>query len=142
MPFGSYGWRDRLFSTLPTSNPDGFKRQYPPGLARILSAHSGRIAIASAAEATRNVSELLQDIRNRDPQASDTEILSIVENGLATTQQTNPQKWRRWVDVFSVVFAGGVEAVKIVAPALGIPIEVGKRLYEIYDRNRKQLPSR
>ncbi|PSB20503.1 hypothetical protein C7B61_01940 [filamentous cyanobacterium CCP1] len=92
------------------------------------------------AEATRNVSELLQDIRSRHPQASDVEILGIVDSGLATMQQTNPQKWRRWVDVFSVMFAGGIEAVKIVAPVLGIPIEVCKRLYEIYDRNRKQLP--
>lgn len=93
------------------------------------------------AQATRNVSELLQDIRNRYPQASDAEILEIVENGLATMRKTNPQKWRKWVDVFSIVFSGGVEAIKIVVPELGIPIEVGKRLYEIYDRNRKQLPS-
>ena len=57
-------------------------------------------------------------------------------------QQTNPQKWRKWVDLFSVVFAGGLEAVKVVAPILGIPIEVGKRLYEMSDRNRKQLPGK
>ena len=50
--------------------------------------------------------------------------------------QNDPQKWQGWVDVLSVVFAGGVEAIKIIAPALGIPIEVAKRLYEIYDRNR------
>ncbi|NJR63403.1 MAG: hypothetical protein HC769_34275 [Cyanobacteria bacterium CRU_2_1] len=93
-------------------------------------------------DATRAVAELFQDIRSRHPQASDAEILEIIENGFATMQQTNPQKWRRWVDLFSVVFAGGVEAVKIVVPVLGIPIEVCKRLYEIYDRNRKQLPSR
>lgn len=94
------------------------------------------------AEATRTVAELFQDIHSRNPQASDAEILKIIENGLTTMRQTNPQKWRKWVDVLSVVFAGGVEAVKIVVPALGIPIEVGKQLYEIYDRNRKQLPSR
>lgn len=93
------------------------------------------------AEATRAISELLQDIRSRHPQASDAEILEMIENGFATMRQTNPQKWRKWVDLFSVVFAGGVEAVKVVAPILGIPIEVGKRLYEICDRNRKQLPS-
>jgi len=40
------------------------------------------------------------------------------------------------------VFAGGLEAVKVVAPILGIPIEVGKSLYEMSDRNRKQLPGR
>ena len=63
----------------------------------------------------------------------------VIEKGFVTMRQTNLQKWRKWVDVFSVVFAGGLEAVKVVAPPLGIPIEVGKRLYEISDRNRKQL---
>jgi hypothetical protein len=92
------------------------------------------------AEATQTVSELLQDISNRYPQATDAEVVEIIDRGLATMQQNNPQKWRKWVDILSVVFAGGVEAVKIVAPALGIPIEIGKRLYEIWDRNRQQLP--
>ena len=90
-------------------------------------------------EATRAVSDLLEDIRQRHPQASDDEILEMIEKGFVTMRQTNLQKWRKWVDVFSVVFAGGLEAVKVVAPPLGIPIEVGKRLYEISDRNRKQL---
>lgn len=91
-------------------------------------------------EATRVVSDLLQDIRQRHPQASDDEILEMIEKGFATMRQTNPQKWRKWVDLFSVVFASGLETVKVVAPMFGIPIEVGKRLYEISDRNRKQLP--
>ena len=55
---------------------------------------------------------------------------------LRVTQDTNSKarkKWRRWLDIFSLVFAGGSEAVKILAPPLGIPIEVGKRLYEIWD---------
>lgn len=91
------------------------------------------------AEATRNVSKLLQDVHSRYPQASDAEILQIIEHGFSKMRQTNPQKWRGWVDVFSVLFAGGMEAVKIVVPELGIPYEIGKRLYEIYDCNRKQL---
>ena len=92
------------------------------------------------AEATQKIVDLLQDIRNKNPQATDAEIINIVDRGLANMQQNNPQKWRKWIDVLSVVFAGGVEAVKLVAPALGIPIEIGKRLYEIFDRHRKQLP--
>ncbi len=92
------------------------------------------------AEATQTITDLLQDIRNKNPQATDAEIVNIVDRGLATMQQNNPQKWRKWIDILSVVFAGGVEAVKLVAPALGIPIEIGKRLYEIFDRNRQQLP--
>ncbi|WP_172188672.1 HEAT repeat domain-containing protein [Microcoleus asticus] len=91
-------------------------------------------------EAVGQVSEVIQDIRQQNPQASDAEISDIIDGELATMHQNDPQKWRRWVDILSIVFAGGVEAIKIVAPALGIPIEIAKQLYEIYDRNRKQLP--
>ena len=92
------------------------------------------------AEAVSQVSRVIQDIRQQNPQTSETETIDIIERGLATMHQENPQKWRRWVDILSVVFAGGVEAIKIVAPALGIPIAMSQRLYEIYDRNRNQLP--
>ena len=92
------------------------------------------------AEAVSQVSRIIQDICQQNPQASETETIDIIERGLATMHQENPQKWRRWVDILSVVFAGGVEAIKIVAPALGIPIAITQRLYEIYDRNRNQLP--
>ena len=92
------------------------------------------------AEAVSQVSRVIQDIRQQNPQASETETIDIIERGLATMHQENPQKWRRWVDILSVVFAGGVEAIKIVAPALGIPIAITQRLYEIYDRNRNKLP--
>ena len=92
------------------------------------------------AEAVSQVSRVIQDIRQQNPQASETETIDIIERGLATMHQENPQKWRRWVDILSVVFAGGVEGIKIVAPALGIPIAMAQRLYEIYDRNRNQLP--
>lgn len=91
-------------------------------------------------EAVSQVSQVIQNIRQQNPQASDAEISDIIDGELTTMHQNNPQKWRRWVDILSLVFAGGVEGIKIVAPALGIPIEIAKRLYEIYDRNRKQLP--
>jgi len=92
------------------------------------------------AEAVGQVSEVIQDIRQQNPQASETQIVDIIQSELATIHQNDPQKWQGWIDVLSLVFAGGVEAIKIVAPALGIPIEMARRLYEIYDRNRKQLP--
>jgi hypothetical protein len=92
------------------------------------------------AEAVSQVSEVIQDIRQQNPQASETQIVDIIEGELATMHQNEPQKWQGWVDILSVVFAGGLEAIKIVAPALGIPIAITQRLYEIYDRNRNQLP--
>jgi len=92
------------------------------------------------AEAVGQVSKVIQNIRQQNPQASDAEISDIIDGELATMHQNNPQKWRRWIDILSIVFAGGVEAIKIAAPALGIPIAMAQRLYEIYDRNRNQLP--
>ena len=91
-------------------------------------------------EAVSQVSQVIQNIRQQNPQASETQIVDIIDGELATMHQNNPQKWRGWVDILSIVFAGGVEAIKIAAPALGTPIESAKRLYEIYDRNRKQIP--
>ncbi len=41
------------------------------------------------AEATQTVADLLQDIRSRYPQATDAEILEIIDRGLATMQQNN-----------------------------------------------------
>jgi hypothetical protein len=92
------------------------------------------------AEAVSEFSQQLQNIRQQYPEASEAEILDMIQSALATTYQENPQEWRGWVDLLSLVFAGGVEGIKIVAPALGIPIEMARRLYEIYDRNRNQLP--
>lgn len=93
------------------------------------------------AEALNNISQLVENLRQKHPQASDAEILDMITRGFETMPQNNPQKWQRWQDTLSVVFAGGIEAVKMLFPPAGIPIEVGKRLYEICDRNRKQLPS-
>ena len=92
------------------------------------------------AEAVSEFSQQLQNIRQQYPEASEAEIIDIIQRALATIYQDNPQEWRGWVDLLSLVFAGGVEGIKIVAPALGIPIAMAQRLYEIYDRNRNQLP--
>lgn len=91
-------------------------------------------------EATQQIAQLLTKLRTQYPNKPDAEIFEILLNGFARMPQNNPQNWQRWQDVFSILFAGGVEATKVLVPIAGIPIEVLKRLYEIYDRNRKQLP--
>lgn len=94
----------------------------------------------SNTEANQQLAHLLTKLRSRYPNKPDAELFEILINGFATMPQNNPQNWQRWQDIFSVIFAGGIEATKILVPVAGIPIEVLKRLYEIYDRNRKQLP--
>ena len=91
-------------------------------------------------EATTKIASLLSNLYQKHPDATDEEILDILTQDFNTMPQQNPQNWQRWQDLFSVFFAGGVETIKLVYPLVGIPIEVLKRLYEIYDRNRKQLP--
>jgi hypothetical protein len=92
-------------------------------------------------KALKNISQLLENLNQEHPQASDAEILDIITRGFETMPQNNPKQWQRWQELFSVLFAGGIESVKVFFPAAGIPIEVGKRLYEIYS-DRKQLPNR
>ncbi|MEP0918799.1 hypothetical protein NC981_18370 [Leptolyngbya sp. DQ-M1] len=94
----------------------------------------------SNAEANQQLADLLTKLRTKYPTKTDAEIFDILINGFATMPQNNPQNWQRWQDIFSVIFAGGIEATKILIPVAGIPIEVLKRLYEVYDRNRTQLP--
>lgn len=91
-------------------------------------------------ETNQQLAQLLAQLRIKYPTKTDNEIFDILINGFATMPQNNPQNWQRWQDVFSVIFVGGIEATKMLVPVAGIPIEVLKRLYEIYDRNRKQLP--
>jgi HEAT repeats len=83
--------------------------------------------------------ETLADIKKilvNYPKATNTEVAEIIDSEFTQIQSNNPQRWQKWMDIFSVAFAGGSESVKILAPAIGIPIEVMKRLYEIYQRNR------
>jgi hypothetical protein len=79
--------------------------------------------------------ETLADIKKilaNYPKATNTEAAEIIDTEFTQIQSKNSQRWQKWMDIFSVAFAGGTESVKILAPAVGIPIEVMKRLYEIY----------
>jgi HEAT repeats len=83
--------------------------------------------------------ETLADIKKilaNYPKVTNVEAAEIIDTEFIQIQSNNPQRWQKWMDIFSVAFAGGTESVKILAPAIGIPIEVMKRLYEIYQRNR------
>lgn len=97
-------------------------------------------APAPNTEVTQQLTNLLTQLRAKYSTKTDAEIFEILVNGFATMPQKNPENWQRWQDILSVIFSGGVEATKILVPVAGIPIEILKRLYEIYDRNRKQLP--
>jgi hypothetical protein len=92
------------------------------------------------AAANQQLAQVLTKLREKYPNKTDAEVFEILLNGFATMPQKNPQNWQRWQDSFSIIFAGVVEAAKISVPIAGIPIEVLKRLYEIYDRNRQPLP--
>lgn len=97
-------------------------------------------AALQATAAAQQLKTLLGKLRQKDPNATDEQLFDMLLNGFKTMPQQNPQNWQHWQDIFSILFAGGVEATKILVPVAGIPIEVLKRLYEIYQRNPKQLP--
>jgi hypothetical protein len=83
--------------------------------------------------------ETLADVKKilaNYPKATNNEAAEIIDSEFRQIQFNNPQRWQKWMDIFSIAFAGGAESVKILAPTIGIPIEVMKKLYEIYQRNR------
>jgi hypothetical protein len=106
----------------------------------VIGKQNNYAAAPKVSEALNNISQLLENLRQKYPQASDAQILDMIARAFETMPQNNPKQWQRWQDLFSVLFAGGIESVKVFFPAAGIPIEVGKRLYEIHS-NRKQLPN-
>ena len=55
------------------------------------------------AEAVSEFSQQLQNIRQQYPEASEAEIIDIIQRALATIYQDNPQEWRGWVDLLSLV---------------------------------------
>ncbi len=97
-------------------------------------------AAPQATAAAQQLKTLLGKLRQKDPNATDEQLFDMLLNGFETMPQQNPQNWQCWQDIFSILFAGGVEATKILVPVAGIPLEVLKRLYEIYQRHPKQLP--
>lgn len=92
----------------------------------------------SAAE--QQLQTVVTKLRQRYPNDTDAQLFQRLVEGFEAMPRQNPQNWQRWRDIFSVLFTGGLEATKVLVPVVGIPIEVSRRLYEIYDRDRKQLP--
>jgi hypothetical protein len=101
----------------------------------------GRIYQKTAEQQTRNqsITELQQIIASfstKYPDLNNANIEDVIDAEFTTIQNNDPQKWKKLKDVLSVIFAGGTEAVKIVVPVAGIPIEVSKKLYEIWKNQR------
>jgi hypothetical protein len=88
-------------------------------------------------EADQQLAQFLTKLRSQYPNKADAEIFDILITQFSDLPQTDPPNWQRWRDIFSVIFAGGVEAAKVLVPMAGIPIEVLKQLYEIYNHNKK-----
>ena len=89
---------------------------------------------------TEQLTQVLQKLRQQHPNATDAELFKILLNGFQNMPQKNPQNWQSWQNILSIIFAGGVEGIEIVCPPAGIPIKVGKCLYDIYQKNPKKLP--
>ena len=99
-------------------------------------------APSSQEEAVKSVIDLLANLRQKYPNASDTEIIDIMTKTFENISDNNPQKWQSWQNIFSLLFIGGTELVKLAQPITAIPIEVVKQLHKIYTDNRKQLPDK
>ncbi|HEY9297833.1 MAG TPA: DEAD/DEAH box helicase [Leptolyngbyaceae cyanobacterium] len=88
-------------------------------------------------DASQQLSLFLSKLRAQYPNATDAEIFEILTKSFERMPQHSPHNWNRWRDVFSIIFVGATEGTKVFVPIAGVPIEVLKRLYEIYQRNSK-----
>jgi hypothetical protein len=102
--------------------------------------HEHNYAPQANLKETEQLTRLLQKLRTSNPNATEEQIFDILLRGFQTMPQNNPQNWQSWQDILGLIFVGGIEGIKILEPLAAIPIEVGRKLYDIYDRNRKQLP--
>ncbi|NMF85816.1 hypothetical protein [Nodosilinea sp. P-1105] len=89
--------------------------------------------------AEQQLQTVVSKLRQTYPNDTDAQLFQRLIEGFEAMPRQNPQNWQRWRDIFSLLFAGGIEATKVLVPVAGIPIEVSRRLYEIYERDRKQL---
>jgi hypothetical protein len=83
------------------------------------------------------IDSYMEELYKVHPGVTNEEILKILLQNLQTMPEKNPSYWMKWQNILSVVFAGGVETIKVIAPIAGIPIEIGKKIYEIYCKHQK-----
>lgn len=91
------------------------------------------------ARALSEIKQLLQDLQQQHPSTNPTTIPEVLDAELDTWQAQDPSRHQAVLDWLNVAFAGGVETIKIFFPLAGIPIEVGLKLYEIWQK-RQSLP--
>lgn len=58
----------------------------------------------------------------------------LIEVELETMQRQDPDRRQTLMDGLSVIFVGGVETIKALFPPAEIPIEVGRKLYAIWQK--------
>lgn len=86
--------------------------------------------------AIQELQKIITDLLSKESSLDRSSVDKIIDVEFTEiTSQCSPKTQRRQ-DLLSIVFAGSSEAVKILVPVAGIPIEVGKRLYEIHKANR------
>ena len=96
-------------------------------------------------EALDQLRQVLEELHHKpstptestEPEASNPE---IIEAEFEEIKLNEPERFQSLIDLLGILFSGGTEAIKAFYPLAGIPIEVGRKLYEIYTRNPKQLP--
>lgn len=92
--------------------------------------------------AEQQLQAVVAKLRQQYPNDTDAQLFQRLIEGFEAMPRQNPQNWRRWQNILSPLFAGGIETTKVLVPVAGIPIEVLRRLYKIYEGDRKQLPGR
>lgn len=89
-------------------------------------------------QALVEIRQFLDSFTNQEKSFSDAEQIKAIDVEFEKINNEDDEKWNRWMACLSVAFAGGIETAKALNPWAGIPIEVLKKLYEVYQGNRKR----
>ena len=94
---------------------------------------------AEVSQALAAIKQLLQELQQQHASDDGAVVADVLDAELVTLEREDPGRRQAILDWLGVAFAGGVETVKLLFPPAGIPIEVGLKLHEVWQK-RRSLP--
>ena len=85
-------------------------------------------------QALTEIKQLIQNLAQKHSTPEQNLSPEIIEAEIVAIEQQEPQRRQTIINALNVAFAGGVETIKVLFPYAGIPIEVGLKLYEIWQK--------
>ncbi len=103
--------------------------------------HENNITLSpETSQALTEIKQLIQNLAQKHATPEENLSPEIIEAELVTIEQQEPQRQQTIINALNIAFAGGVETIKVLFPLAGIPIEIGLKLYEIWQKGNSSKP--